>query len=200
MREAKSVHKLLESHWIWNEVGRNTELKPMKGAPLWRSVFALVGAFFVTVNCLSAEKGQAMSGTPSTSVQVVNSKLINERSAAFRERLIGAMDRKLTSGELASLVPFEWKAACLVNPYGLWIQEALSVKFNAPEAIPWINDERAWTLLLVDEGEFTPIRVLRSDIGFRHSSDPPTCIRREGARYQIDLQKRLMSIVGEKSN
>ena len=169
---------------------------------------ALAGVFIVFVTCACSEQSEVGPGVAHIPPKVANSELVNERTAAFLGGLRKAMESKEVTGDLSSFAPFGWDKACLVEPYGLWIHEAIrGEKFKTVDdvrwifdAIPWIGDERDWTLLLVAGHELTPVRIQRSEFEYRHTNDE--CVKRGEAIYKIDLQdgKRVISIRDKEPN
>lgn len=119
--------------------------------------------------------------------KTVATKVLNARTKNFNEKLRRVLRLPKSSGAHTDLTDFEWKIACAVNPYGTWVEKAVpGVTFNAYKSISWIDDDTAWTLLLVRGTELTPIRVERSTVDYRHAFETPICIDRYAANFTIE--------------
>lgn len=129
--------------------------------------------------------------------KTVATKVLNARTKNFNEKLLRVLRLQKSFGPLTDLTDFEWNIACSVNPYGTWVEKTVpGVTFDAYKNIPWIDDDTAWTLLLVHGTELTPIRVERSTIDYRHAFETPACIESYAASFTIEKNGSQIVIKG----
>lgn len=118
--------------------------------------------------------------------------LLKQRRDDFLRNIHDATLSGPASGQLTSLARFDWQSACVVGPYGLGVHETLTGERLTTtsdlrwlhDAIPWIGDERYWTLLLISTTTLTSIQINRSEFQYI-VKDAGECISGRTAMYKI---------------